>query len=266
MRPGLEQLYLVDELIPVAGLVDIWGKAKCFKSFWTLDLMFHVAMGKEYRDRSVQQGTVVYCAFEGAHGYKKRIEAIRLHYEIDDDLHVPLYIMPGQANLIAEHKVLIRDIQAQLGGTKLAAVVLDTLNKSLLGSESKDTDMSAYVRAAEAVRDAFGCVEPISKSFEEDDEAGKLDKAEEILGVVLPANEDPALPLNPGEEALDEPASHVAALPSPILRGRFASVAPMRRDDLDAVLSQLRIQRIAVICAIADQVFRLGFDHVEVET
>jgi len=53
MKPGLEQLYLVDELIPVAGLVDIWGKPKCFKSFWTLDLMFHVAMGWEYRDRSV---------------------------------------------------------------------------------------------------------------------------------------------------------------------------------------------------------------------
>src|SRR5215831_17011062 len=102
MRPGLEQLYLVDELIPVAGLVDIWGKAKCFKSFWTLDLMFHVAMGKEYRDRSVQQGTVVYCAFEGAHGYKKRIEAIRRHYELEDGQHVPLYIMPGQANLIAD--------------------------------------------------------------------------------------------------------------------------------------------------------------------
>jgi CBS domain-containing protein len=54
-------------------------------------------------------------------------------------------------------------------------------------------------------------LEPISKSFEEDNEAGKLDKAKEIVGVVLPANEDPALPLNPGEEALDEPASHVAA-------------------------------------------------------
>jgi hypothetical protein len=45
----------------------------------------------------------------------------------------------------------------------------------------------------------------------EDNEAGKLDKAEEIVGVVLPTNEDPALPLDPGEEALDEPASHVAA-------------------------------------------------------
>src|SRR5262245_38651934 len=54
-------------------------------------------------------------------------------------------------------------------------------------------------------------LEPVSKSFEENNEAGKLDKAEEIAGVVLPANEDPALPLNPGEEAFDEPASHVAA-------------------------------------------------------
>jgi hypothetical protein len=40
----------------------------------------------------------------------------------------------------------------------------------------------------------------------------------------------------------------------------------MRRDHLDAFLSELRIQRIAVISAIADQVFRLRFDHVEVET
>ena len=54
-------------------------------------------------------------------------------------------------------------------------------------------------------------LEPISKSFEEHNEAGKLDKAEEIVGVVLPTNEEPALPLKPGEEALDEPASHVAA-------------------------------------------------------
>jgi AAA domain/Bifunctional DNA primase/polymerase, N-terminal len=158
MRPGLEQLYLVDELIPVAGLVDIWGPPKCFKSFWTLDLMLHVAMGWEYRDRCVHQGAVVYCAFEGAHGYKKRIEALRRHYAIEEGTPVPLYIMPGQANLIAEHKLLIRDIVAQLGDVKPAAVVLDTLNKSLLGSESKDIDMSAYVRAAEAIRDAFECV------------------------------------------------------------------------------------------------------------
>jgi AAA domain len=158
LRPGPEPLYLIDELIPIAGLVDIWGPPKCFKSFVTLDMMFHVATKREYRDRCVRGGAVVYCAFEGAHGYKKRIEAIRRHYEVEDDAHVPLYVMPGQANLITDHKLIIHDITAQLGGTKPAAVVLDTLNKSLHGSESKDTDMGAYVKAAEAIRDAFGCV------------------------------------------------------------------------------------------------------------
>ena len=54
-------------------------------------------------------------------------------------------------------------------------------------------------------------LEPISKSPEEDNEASELDKSEEVLGVVFPADEDAALPLNPSEEAFDEPAPHVAA-------------------------------------------------------
>ena len=53
--------------------------------------------------------------------------------------------------------------------------------------------------------------EPISKSSEEDNEAGELYKAEEVLSVILPADEDATLPLYPGEEALDEPAPHVTA-------------------------------------------------------
>ena len=66
--------------------------------------------------------------------------------------------MPGQANLITEHRLLISDVAEQLGAINPVVVVLDTLNKSLVGSENKDVDMGAYVRAAEAVRDKFGCV------------------------------------------------------------------------------------------------------------
>jgi len=45
-------------------------------------------------------------------------------------------------------------------------------------------------------------LEPISKSPEEDNEAGELDEAEKVVGVVFPADEDATLPLYPGEEAL----------------------------------------------------------------
>jgi hypothetical protein len=51
-------------------------------------------------------------------------------------------------------------------------------------------------------------LEPISKSPEEDNKAGELDKTQEVLCVVLPADEDPTLPLNPSKEALNEPSSH----------------------------------------------------------
>ena len=46
-------------------------------------------------------------------------------------------------------------------------------------------------------------VEAISKSFEEDNEAGELDKSEEVRRMILPADENAALPLDPGKEALD---------------------------------------------------------------
>ena len=103
-------------------------------------------------------GAVVYCAFEGAHGYKKRAEALRRHHEVPDGEEVPLYLVPGRANMIKEYPLLIAAVREQLMGEVPRTIVLDTLNKSLVGSESKDVDMAAYIVAAEALRDAFDCV------------------------------------------------------------------------------------------------------------
>ena len=83
--------------------------------------------------------------------------------------------------------------------------------------------------------------------------------------MILPANENAALPLDPGKEALDQPAPRVAAQPSPVLRGWLAPVGSVRRDHLDAVSAHLFVERIAVIGAISNQILWLGFDHVEVE-
>ena len=50
-----------------------------------------------------------------------------------------------------------------------------------------------------------------------------------------------------------------------ILRRQLAAIGAVWRDHLDAVSTQLLIQRIAIVGAITDQILRLGFDHVEVE-
>src|SRR5262245_5907657 len=58
---GTERRYLVKGLIPHPGLSLVWGPPKSGKSFWTFDLVMHVALGREYRGRRVLQGPVVYC-------------------------------------------------------------------------------------------------------------------------------------------------------------------------------------------------------------
>jgi len=144
----------VKGLIPRTGLIVIWGPPKCGKSFWTFTLMMHVALGWEYRGRRVQQGPVVYCAFEGAAGFKARAEAFRQQHKLDGTV-IPFYLQPLRMSLVKNHRALIADIKEQIETP--VCVVLDTLNRSLDGSESSDEDMSAYVSASDAIREAFAC-------------------------------------------------------------------------------------------------------------
>ena len=150
-----DRRYLVKGLIPYPGLSLIWGAPKTGKSFWTFDLVMHVALGREYRGRRVQEGTVVYCCFEGQSGITARIEAFRQRFLPEDCDPVPFYLQPVTLDLIKECPELIAAIRS-LGETPVV-VVLDTLNRSLVGSESSDADMAAYIRAADAIREAFDC-------------------------------------------------------------------------------------------------------------
>jgi hypothetical protein len=168
LQPVTKPAYLVKDIIPRTGLVVVWGPPKCGKSFWMTTTMLYVALGWEYRGHKVVQGTVVYCAFEGQDGYGQRAEAFRQHHLPEDADPVPFYLVAAQMNLVKDHAALIGAIELQLGisrapngtilsGTVPVAVVLDTLNRSLHGSESEDKDMGAYVHAATAVREAFNC-------------------------------------------------------------------------------------------------------------
>jgi hypothetical protein len=154
---GSERRYLVKGLIPNPGLSLIWGPPKSGKSFWTFDLVMHVAAGWEYRGRRVHQGPVVYCSFEGQSGIKARVEAFRQRYGRDLSQDLPFFLQTVTLDLVRDRTELIEAVRATLGETGPVAVVLDTLNRSLAGSESSDIDMSNYVRAADAIRDAFNC-------------------------------------------------------------------------------------------------------------
>lgn len=149
--------YLAKGIIPRVGLCVVWGPPKCGKSFLTFDLLMHVALGWPYRGRRVQKGTVVYCAFEGQAGLRNRVEAFRQRKLAEGAAGVPFYLIADAMNLVADHPALIESISAALGDTEPAAIALDTLNRSMPGSESSDEDMTAYVKAGDALRMAFNC-------------------------------------------------------------------------------------------------------------
>jgi hypothetical protein len=150
--------YLVKGILPRIGLAVVWGPPKCGKSFWTFDLVIHVALGRDYRGRKTRQGIVVYCALEGGHGFTNRMMAWRQRHLNGDGQSVPFYLMAESLNLIADCKALIADIDDQLGGDRPAIVVIDTLNRALIGDENKSDDMTKFIRAADAIRARFDCL------------------------------------------------------------------------------------------------------------
>jgi AAA domain-containing protein len=145
--------YLVKDLLPTPGLVVVWGPPKCGKSFWMFDLSMHIALGREYRGRRVQQGPVVYLALEGDRGFTYRVEAFRRRHSVKD---APFYLITDHTDLVADHKQLTDAIKAQ-SSERPVLVVIDTLNRSLAGSENSDKDMAAYIRVADVIREAFEC-------------------------------------------------------------------------------------------------------------
>jgi hypothetical protein len=146
--------YLVKGFLARTGLAVIWGPPKCGKSFLAMDLGMHIALGWDYRGHKVQQAPVVYIALGGRHGFPARVEAFRRHYGVES---APFYLLSASLDLVAKSGLLIASVKAQLGENLPGVLFLDTLNRSLVGSESKDEDMARYLAAAEKVVQKLNC-------------------------------------------------------------------------------------------------------------
>jgi hypothetical protein len=146
--------FLVDGLIPAADLTVLWGPPKCGKTFWAIDLAMHVASGLSYRGRKVKQGPVVYCSLEGNHEFAARAHAAANVLSLKDPDFF-LYRDRLVFTKLSQSHGLTEEIR------KLSIipvlVVIDTLNKSLDGSENSDEDMTHYTRCVEGIFREFGC-------------------------------------------------------------------------------------------------------------
>jgi hypothetical protein len=69
---------------------------------------------------------------------------------------IPFFLITDPLDLITEYPALIEAIRAH--SVRPRIICIDTLNRSLRGSENRDEDMAAYLRAATAIGAAFDCL------------------------------------------------------------------------------------------------------------
>ena len=138
-----------------------FGDANVGKSFFTLDLAMHVALGWPWRGKDVERGAVVYVAAEGGGGMKRRIAAFRQHHGIERTADAALAIIPDTIDFRDPKAVaglirLIAEIAERLG-VPVRWIIVDTLSRALAGgNENAPDDMGALVRGADQVRTKTG--------------------------------------------------------------------------------------------------------------
>jgi len=161
IKPALDTNDLIRKLMGEGQFSVVYGESNCGKTFFITDIAFHIATGREYRGRRVEQGGVIYVALEGGYGLKNRIVAYREHnLMLDKDM--PLAVITTQidfldsdGNIGAFINTIDKVADEIEGGVKL--VVIDTLARAIAGGdENSGEHMGVLVKHADLIREATG--------------------------------------------------------------------------------------------------------------
>ena len=150
----------VEDTLTEGGMSVVYGDSNTGKTFWAMNLAVHVALGRQWEGKDVDQGGVVYCALEGGSGVLNRVLAFRKENPFLTG--TPFSIVPTSINLFdsAKHlQVLAATVMRAAAnmGCPIKLLVIDTLARAMAGgNENASDDMGALVSNADALRKATG--------------------------------------------------------------------------------------------------------------
>lgn len=160
-EPNLDARDFVEDLLSEGAMSVVYGPSNCGKTFFVLDLALHVAWGREWRGKAIDQGAVVYLSLEGSSGIRNRLSAFRKHHGLDGE-NIPFVAMPKPVNLLNDDAdvnaviALTRHVAAQ---TELPVrmVIIDTLSRAMAGgNENSPDDMTALIGNCDRIRHEAG--------------------------------------------------------------------------------------------------------------
>jgi hypothetical protein len=160
-EPNLDAADFVEGVLTEGGMSVVYGESNCGKTFFATDLAAHVALGRKWNGRDIDQGGVIYCALEGSHGIMNRVAAFRRHHYLDGQ-DIPFAIIPVTLNLLdpnGDASRLVEAIQRAQDkmGVAVKLTVIDTLSRAMAGgNENAPDDMGALVTNDTKIRQATG--------------------------------------------------------------------------------------------------------------
>lgn len=145
-------------VLPDGTMVVIYGGTGSGKTFFTFDMVAHIALGWDWRGLKTKRAGALYVAAEGGSGIWQRRRAFKQRFAptIGD---VPFGVIAASIDLRnprADTADLIEQIQTAACALPVKVVVIDTLSRALAGGDDTD-DMPALVENVDKIRAATGC-------------------------------------------------------------------------------------------------------------
>jgi hypothetical protein len=146
--------YLIKGLLDRDTVSCVYGPSNSGKTFFVLDLAYHIAAGMPWRGQRVQEAGVLYVAGEGGNGIRNRMAALnRTHGVLD----VPLALRTAALDLFQSKQDIehLLKIAKEVGERMpIGMIVVDTLARAMAGGDENDTaDMNAFVANIGAIRE-----------------------------------------------------------------------------------------------------------------
>jgi AAA domain len=143
--------YLVKGIIPDGEAALVYGAPQVGKSFETEHLANCVARGVPFHGFKTRRAGVVYCAFEGGKGFKRRQRAYALAHGLTAESDLPIVVLTRRADLFSndiDFNALVIEIEhyASIMPIELGLIVLDTWSASTPGADENAAKDVSKVR------------------------------------------------------------------------------------------------------------------------
>lgn len=144
---------LIEDLLPDQGTGMVYGTSQSGKTFWSIDVAFHVHNGTPWRDKAVKQGPVFYIAAEAGRGIRKRIAAYKA---LHPDAVSPFFAdtAPDLLNPVWVDRIL--DSIRLRGGASL--VIIDTMSASFTGDDSSQQETAVMRQNCATLAKSLKCL------------------------------------------------------------------------------------------------------------